>query len=54
MTNGNFRIYADGWTVDHAYRMDEAIKKAESLAEITGKEITIYEITTKKAWRVTK
>ena len=54
MKKANFRIYADGWTVEHAYRLDEAIEKAEELAELTGEEITIYDTTTKQAYRVTK
>ena len=46
MTTPNFTLYCDGWTLDHAYRLDEATQKAKRFASLFGKVVFIYDRTT--------
>ena len=50
----NFKLYADGWTFEYEERLDAAIRKAERYARISGKEITIYDQTTRQQFIVKK
>ena len=46
----NYIVYVDGWKYDWAFRLDEAIQKAQSAAKfnVKAKEIQLYEVATKK------